>query len=223
MAGVRQRAADPRGSCTGLLDPSPPPRLNGGLDPTGRAAGPRDESRPPRQTDLALPALAEARPEGAFDKESFLRALVVQLARTIEDHHGPDAAEAAVAQVGMDVGGQMEQEFRLAKHLDGTMTPDELGCCYVRLKHAIDGDFTVVEATPKRLVLENTRCPFGDVVQTPVTMSRPPLRIAAIPKATAMSFRSLLRFSGESAPIKYHEPQTMPPTPARANSIPTAW
>ena len=38
----------------------------------------------------------------------------MQLARTIEDHHGPDAAEAAVAQVGMDVGGQMEQEFRLA-------------------------------------------------------------------------------------------------------------
>jgi predicted ArsR family transcriptional regulator len=34
----------------------------------------------------------------------------------------------------------------------------------VRLKHAIDGGFSVVEATPERVVLENTRCPFGDAV-----------------------------------------------------------
>jgi predicted ArsR family transcriptional regulator len=34
----------------------------------------------------------------------------------------------------------------------------------VRLKHAIDGGFSVVEASAERIVLENTRCPFGDAV-----------------------------------------------------------
>src|SRR6476661_1588667 len=57
-------------------------------------------------------------------------------------------------------------------------------------------------------------------VQTPNNVSRPPPTIPAIPKAIAMSFSSLLRFSGESAPSTYHEPHTMPPTPARANSTP---
>jgi anti-sigma regulatory factor (Ser/Thr protein kinase) len=119
---------------------------------------------PPRRRTNVLPALAEALPEGGFGKESFLRALVVQLSQTVEANHGPDAAEAAVAQVGTDIGGQMEQEFRLAEAVVGRMTPEQLGRCFVRLKHAIDGGFTVVEATPERIVMENTRCPFGDAV-----------------------------------------------------------
>ena len=58
-----------------------------------------------------LPAIDEAGPDG-FGRESFLRALVVQLSRAVEDQHGPDAAEAAVAQVGTDVGAQMETDQR---------------------------------------------------------------------------------------------------------------
>jgi anti-sigma regulatory factor (Ser/Thr protein kinase) len=119
---------------------------------------------PPRLRTNVLPSMAEVRPEGGFGKESFLRALVVQLSQAIETTHGPDAAEAAVAQVGTDVSGQMEAEFRQAEHVVGRMTPEQLGRCFVRLKHAIDGGFTVVEATPERIVLENTDCPFGSSV-----------------------------------------------------------
>jgi anti-sigma regulatory factor (Ser/Thr protein kinase) len=119
---------------------------------------------PPRRATNVLPAMEEARPQGGFGKESFLRAIVVQLSQALESNHGPDAAEAAVAQVGADIGGQMEEEFRLAEHVVGAMTPEQLGQCFVRLKHAIDGGFSVVEATPERIVLENTRCPFGDTV-----------------------------------------------------------
>ncbi len=119
---------------------------------------------PPQRRTNVLPALAEARPEGGFGKESFLRALVVQLSQTVEANHGPDAAEAAIAQVGTDIGGQMEKEFRLAEAVVGRMTPEQLGRCFVRLKHAIDGGFTVVEASAERIVMENTRCPFGDSV-----------------------------------------------------------
>jgi predicted ArsR family transcriptional regulator len=107
----------------------------------------------------------EARTEGAFGKEAFLRALVVEMSRTIEAHHGPDAAEAVIAQVGTDVGGQMETEYRVATEIVGALTPEQLGECYVRLKHAIDGQFSVVEATRERIVLENRRCPFGEAVR----------------------------------------------------------
>ncbi|HMM95507.1 ATP-binding protein [Phycicoccus sp.] len=127
---------------------------------------------PPRRSSGLLPALHEARPGGGFGKESFLRALVVQLSQAIEHHHGPDAAEAAVAQVGTDVGGQMEQEVRLAEQIVGRLSPEDLGRCYVRLKHAIDGGFSVLEANAERVVLVNTRCPFGESVRQAPALCR---------------------------------------------------
>jgi len=127
---------------------------------------------PPRRRTTVLPALDEARPEGGFGKESFLRALVVQLAKAVEEQHGPEAAEAAVAQVGSDVGGRMEEEFRLAGEVVGRLTPEQMGESYVRLKHAIDGEFSVVEAGPNRIVLENRRCPFGESVRRAPALCR---------------------------------------------------
>lgn len=127
---------------------------------------------PPRSRTGVLPSLSEAQGQGGFGRESFLRALVVQLAQAVEMLHGPAAAEAAVAQVAIDVGGQMEEEFRRAKAVVGRMTPEQLGECYVRLKHAIDGDFYVIEATEERIVLGNRRCPFGEVVQKAPALCR---------------------------------------------------
>jgi anti-sigma regulatory factor (Ser/Thr protein kinase) len=130
-------------------------------------------SHDPRRHRMGvLPALEEARPEGGFGKEAFLRALVVQLAQAVALQHGPDAADAAVAQVGIDVGSQMEAEFRAAERVVGRMGPEQLGRCYVRLKHAIDGGFHVVEATEERVVLGNTRCPFGDAVKKAPALCR---------------------------------------------------
>jgi anti-sigma regulatory factor (Ser/Thr protein kinase) len=127
---------------------------------------------PPMSRVGALPMPEEALPEGAFGKESFLRALVVQLAQTIEIQHGQDAADAAVAQVGTDVGGRMLDEFRRAEAVAGRMTPEEVARCYVRLKHAIDGGFQVLEATAQKIVLVNDRCPFGEVVQQAPSLCR---------------------------------------------------
>ncbi len=115
---------------------------------------------PPASRFGALPDPDEAGPDG-FGKESFLRALVVQLAQAVELEHGPQAAEAAVAQVGTDVGGRMEQEYRQAKQITGRLTPEQMAEAYVRLKHAIDGGFYVIEATDEKIVLGNTACPFG--------------------------------------------------------------
>lgn len=127
---------------------------------------------PARRTSGALPALNEAGDEGAFGKEAFLRALVVQLSHVLEEQQGPAATEAAVAQVGTDVGGQMEAAYRAARGVSGRLSPEQMGDCYVRLKHAIEGDFSVVEANDERIVLLNRRCPFGDAVQRSPSLCR---------------------------------------------------
>lgn len=127
---------------------------------------------PPRRPLASLPAAEEAGPDG-FERESFLRALVVQLAQAVESREGPAAAEELIAQVGIDVGSNMEQEYRRA--IDGdsvTLDSEQLTECFVRLKHAIDGDFYPVEVTPERIVLANRQCPFGDAVKRAPALCR---------------------------------------------------
>jgi anti-sigma regulatory factor (Ser/Thr protein kinase) len=131
--------------------------------PIARAASPSFDR--PRRTVGVLPSLDEAGPEGGFGKESFLRALVVQLAQAVELEGGPHAAEAAITQVGTDVGGQMETEYRQTKEIVDRLSPDQMADCFVRLKHAIDGQFQVIEANAERIVLVNDACPFGPVVR----------------------------------------------------------
>lgn len=127
---------------------------------------------PPRRRTTVLPSLDEAEPGRGFGKEAFLRALVVQLAHTVAEQEGPDAAERVVAQVGADVGGQMELEYRTATGTTGQLDPERLAECFVRLKHAIDGGFSVVEIRDNIIVLENDRCPFGDVVRLAPALCR---------------------------------------------------
>lgn len=113
----------------------------------------------------ALPAREEAAEDGTFGRESFLRALVVQLAQEIEREQGPEAAEAAIAQVGTDIGGRMEDEYRRARGIVERLRPKQIADLCVRLKHAIDGGFYVIEVTDERIVLGNRRCPFGEAVR----------------------------------------------------------
>lgn len=126
---------------------------------------------PPRQSVGVLPDMSEAGPDG-FGKESFLRALVVQLAQDAELTIGPAGAESLVAQVGMNVGSRMEEEYRIATGALGKLTPQQLAESFVRLKHAIDGDFYPVEITEEKIVLANRRCPFGLAVRKAPALCR---------------------------------------------------
>ncbi len=120
---------------------------------------------PPRRSTGALPGIDEARPQGGFGKEAFLRALVVQLAQATEADLGPQVVERLIAQVGTDIGGQMEEEYRAATGVVGRLSPEQIADCLIRLKHAIDGDFYLIEDTPERIVLGADSCPFGEVVR----------------------------------------------------------
>ncbi len=150
-------------------------RRGGGAHVSARLPVRRAPSRsidPPPLATTSLPDLDEAQAGGGFERESFLRALVVQLSQAVEHTAGPDAGEDVVAQVGIAVGGQMEKAFRRARDLAGRLTADELAECYVNLKHAIDGGFYVIEVTDDRIVLGNTRCPFGDAVRKSPALCR---------------------------------------------------
>jgi anti-sigma regulatory factor (Ser/Thr protein kinase)/predicted ArsR family transcriptional regulator len=119
---------------------------------------------PPRRRVNPLPAREEAGAEG-FGRESFLRALVVEMARTVVETHGPLASEESVARVGATVGGQMEDEYRSARAITGRLTPEQIADCYVRLKAAIDGGFYPISISEDRIVLGNRQCPFGGIVR----------------------------------------------------------
>lgn len=82
---------------------------------------------PTPSTGPLLPGLEEALATGGFGRESFLRALVVQLAQVVERNGGPGMAEACVAQVAIDVGAQMELEYRTATAVFGGIAANSHG------------------------------------------------------------------------------------------------
>ena len=120
----------------------------------------------------SLPHPDEQQAGGTFGRDPFLRALVVQLAQTVELRQGPGVAEAVVAQVGTDVGGRMEEAFRSDRGIVGDLDNDQMGVLFVDLKAAIGGDFFVIEANDDRIVLGNNRCPFGDAVKMAPALCR---------------------------------------------------
>lgn len=127
---------------------------------------------PPHTASQSLPMLDEADVDGGFGKESFLRALAVQLADSVEQTHGAVAAQRAVAQVGTDVGGQMEAAYRAAERISGKLTPEQIADCYMRLNAAIGGEFYVIEIDEDHVVLGNRACPFGEVVRRSPSLCR---------------------------------------------------
>lgn len=126
---------------------------------------------PPRRRLNPLPAAQEAGPDG-FGREPFLRALVVEMARTVAAGQGPSAVERLIAQVGATVGGQMEDEYRRARQVVDRLTAEQVVECYLRLKAAIGGDFYLVSLTDEKIVLGNRRCPFGDAVRQAPALCR---------------------------------------------------
>ncbi len=105
------------------------------------------------RTGRGLSAPEEADENGLFGKEPFLRALVVELAREVDQRDGPSVAAELVAEVGMSVGARMEAEYRRARNIVGQVDPEQLADLFVRLKAAIDGDFYVVDADERRIIL----------------------------------------------------------------------
>ena len=133
---------------------------------------PTESIDPPASRFASLPHPDEQQADGTFGRDAFMRALVVQLAQTVESVQGPGVAEAVVAQVGTDVGGRIEETFRAARGIDGVFDLGQMSSLLVELKAAIGGDFFVIDANDDRIVLGNNRCPFGDAVMMAPALCR---------------------------------------------------
>lgn len=99
-----------------------------------------------------------------LDRDVFLRTLVRELAGTLQDVVGLDEASGFVSVVGQRIGEQIGGAYRQALAVPA-LDRAQVGEVLVDLKRRIQGDFTLVEQGPTRLVFHNTRCPFGDKVR----------------------------------------------------------
>ena len=98
-----------------------------------------------------------------LERDVFLRALVRELAGTLEDVVGLEEAKGYISVVGGSIGDAIDRDYRAAlrvARLDRPQVAREM----VDLKRRIQGDFYVISEDDEKIVLGNRACPFGDLV-----------------------------------------------------------
>jgi len=100
-----------------------------------------------------------------FDsREDFAIDLVTTIADTLQDHVGNEDAMGFLSIIAHRLGSHFSDRIRLAAGA-GRLTPESIGEALVELKARIGGGFRVVDISAERIVLQNSRCPFGAKVR----------------------------------------------------------
>ena len=99
-----------------------------------------------------------------LDKDAFLRQLLRELSGTLEDVVGIEEAAGFISIVGQHVADWIDREYRDALGAD-KLDFEQVCDVLVDLKRRIDGGFYIISADREKIVLGNTRCPFGDKVK----------------------------------------------------------
>ena len=94
-------------------------------------------------------------------RDSYLRALLGNLADTFEGVIGLRDASGFVSLVGQRIGEEINQRYRdaLARK---RLTRAEVTDAMVDFQRRVQGDFYVIEADEDKIVLGNRACPFGE-------------------------------------------------------------
>ncbi len=98
-----------------------------------------------------------------LERDLFLRSLLRELAGTLETVVGIEESAGFISIVGQRIGDQIGSDYRAALQTD-RLTPQQLGEVLVDLKRRIEGTFSIVEHDHRRIVFQNTQCPFADKV-----------------------------------------------------------
>lgn len=98
-----------------------------------------------------------------LDRDIFLRNLLRELSGTLETIVGMDEATGFISLVGQHIGDWINDEYRKALHQE-QLNLEQVKEVLVDLKTRIQGGFTIESADKDKIVLINTRCPFGDKV-----------------------------------------------------------
>lgn len=97
------------------------------------------------------------------DRGTFLSELIGELSETLENVVGLSEASGFIAVVGARIGATMDREYRDALGVE-RMDLHQVATALVDLKQRIDGGFTIESIDDEKIVLRNTRCPFGEMV-----------------------------------------------------------
>jgi len=100
-------------------------------------------------------------PPGDLSRDQFLASVAAFL--TSEEEAGRTQEELA-AWAGATLGEAGEKAFRDRLGVDGRLGPEQVAEAFVDVLRQAGGDFFVVEAADRRLVLGNRKCPFGPAV-----------------------------------------------------------
>lgn len=94
------------------------------------------------------------------DRDLFLRELVAEMATTLHDVVGNEEAEGFVKMVGLRLGQRINEDYTTADDV-GKWSMDDLADVLIDLKAKIQGGFTVESIDEDKVVLVNSKCPFG--------------------------------------------------------------
>lgn len=98
-----------------------------------------------------------------LDRDVFLRNLLRELSGTLETVVGMDEAVGFISLVGQQIGDWLNSEYHKALQQE-PFNLEQVKSILVDLKARIQGGFTIESADKDKIVLVNTRCPFGDKV-----------------------------------------------------------
>ncbi|MGW7273915.1 methanogen output domain 1-containing protein [Streptomyces sp. NPDC054864] len=99
----------------------------------------------------------------ALDRDVFMRSLIRELARVLEDVVGLEEAAGYVSLVSQTIGDDINGQYTKALSVD-RLDRVQVAQVMVDLKKRLGGDFFVVEENDRRIVLGNRVCPFGEKV-----------------------------------------------------------
>lgn len=103
----------------------------------------------------------------SIDRDIFLRNLLRELSGTLEEVIGLEEAAGFISIVGQHIGEWLGNEYRRALGVD-SLDLQQVTEVLVDLKKRIKGGFYIISIDRDKIVLGNTRCPFGDnVLQRP--------------------------------------------------------
>jgi predicted ArsR family transcriptional regulator len=109
-----------------------------------------------------VPAVQDAPVD--LERDVFLRALLRELAGTLESVVGLAEASGYISVVGGAIGESIDASYRQALAVE-RLSRSQVRDVLVDLKRRIQGDFYIVEEREDRIVLGNRACPFGEYVE----------------------------------------------------------
>ena len=99
-----------------------------------------------------------------LERDVFLRALLRELAGTLESVVGLAEASGYISVVGGAIGESIDASYRQALAVE-RLSRSQVRDVLVDLKRRIEGDFYIIEEREDRIILGNRACPFGKFVE----------------------------------------------------------